>query len=41
MDAGDFDASFSQELKKLSKEQLEEVARLLMEREAAKRYDQR
>jgi hypothetical protein len=36
MDSGDLDGSFTSELKKLSKEQLEELAKVLMERDAKK-----
>lgn len=34
MDAGDYDGQLVNELKKISREQLEEVARVLMERDA-------
>jgi len=37
MDAGDLDDHFSAELKKLSQEQLEQVAHALMERESKRR----
>ena len=37
MDSGELDGSFTSELKKLSKEQLEELARVLMERDGKRR----
>jgi hypothetical protein len=37
MDSGDLDGSFTSELKKLSKEQLEELAKALMERDAKRK----
>jgi hypothetical protein len=37
MDAGELDGNFNRELKKLSHEQLEELASVLMERDAKRR----
>jgi hypothetical protein len=37
MDAGDLDGNLVAELKKLSREEIEEVARILMERDAKHR----
>jgi hypothetical protein len=37
MDSGDLDGHFSSELKKLSKEQLEQLAQVLMERDEKRR----
>ena len=41
MDAGHFDGRLSQELKNLSKGELEKVAQLLVEREAQRKTSQR
>jgi hypothetical protein len=38
MEAGDFDGNLIYEIKKLSREQLEEIARVLMERDAEHRH---